>query len=533
MGHLFIVHGDIRKLYCDAWLLPCDSRARPNRHWLEWPSGDAVTLTHREPPVGWHPEGLRTFKAADWPSHRPQPWFTNVGLDKMRPLSWFIEGAVQFANLAGQELAGQKSRCGQRARPLLALPIVGTGFGGAQGAAGDVVRLLIPALTECVNRYPVDIALIAYEESSFAAAQAYRRSGAGFWPELSPALRAHADRLAVKAGSGELVLFLGAGVSSGAGLPQWGELIARLAKELGIEGAELFALQRLDYMDQAHIFEQRLGGEEVLRQKIADAVRSDYHSLGHALLASLPISEVVTTNYDQLFELAYGRDGQRSLAVLPHAPRQQANGWILKMHGSVERPRDIVLTRRDYMRYDEQRAALAGIVQAQLITKQMLFVGFSMSDANFLRIADAVRRALRTAETPESAAEAGKAARQAFGVALALTRNPLLQELWRHDLEWVAMDDSSDSGSVSIADAARRLDIFLDYLLAQASSTTAHLLDRRFDGVLSDKERALRGALERFLETVPEEAWHVPAWRQVVSLVQSLGGYPIPKARRS
>jgi hypothetical protein len=369
------------------------------------------------------------------------------------------------------------------------------------------------------------VVLVCFDEHTFAAAQAHRRALPDAWPELGPALRSQADRLAAVAARRELVLFLGAGVSTGAGLPQWGELIEQLAGEIGLPAQDLPALRRLDYMDQAHILEQRCGNEDLLRQKIAGALHRQHYALGHGLLASLPVAEVVTTNYDQLFELAYTSAGGKTLAVLPHAPWPGATGWLLKMHGSIDQPRHIVLTRRDYLRYDEQRAALSGIVQAQLITKQMIFVGFSMNDANFLRIADAVRRALRAAQPAEQRP-------QTFGVALALAKNPLLEELWRHDLSWVAMEEGDEGAPRFSQQAARRLDIFLDYLLAQASSTTAHLLDHRFDGVLSESERALRAALENFLATVPRSAKTAPAWAQVEALIQQLGGLAVPGSRR-
>lgn len=520
MGHVFIVHSDIRKLFCDAWLLPCDVRARPDRHWLEWPPGAAAAAPRRELPGDWHPEGRRTLKLAGWPDGYPQPWLTNVGADKVRSLDWFIQGAVQFIDEAARDLVARGACGGPRPRPLLALPVVGTGYGGAESLAGDVVRLLVPALTESARRHQLDIALVAYDEHTFAAAQAYRRVRMDSWRELPAALRGHADRLAALAARGELVLFLGAGVSTGANLPLWGEMLEQLAREVGIRDAELLALRRLDYLDQSHILEQRCGGEDILRERIAAAMQRHHFALGHALLASLPISEIVTTNYDQLFEMAFTSAGHRTLAVLPHAPLQGAVGWLLKMHGSVEHPRDIVLTRRDYMRYDEQRAALAGIVQAQLLTKKMIFVGFSMNDANFLRIADTVRRALRV---PQASSRES----QSFGVALALTRNPLLEELWRNDLDWIAMEDTPEGPPTWLREAARRLDIFLDYLLAQASSTTAHLLDHRFDGVLSDPERALRSALEAFLVSVPPAAQQAPAWAQIEALIGQLGGLPV------
>ena len=42
-----------------------------------------------------------------------------------------------------------------------------------------------------------------------------------------------------------------------------------------------------------------------------------------------------------------------------------------------------MLTRGSYARYDEHLPALAGIVQGFLMTRHMLFVGFSLTDDNF------------------------------------------------------------------------------------------------------------------------------------------------------
>ena len=60
-----------------------------------------------------------------------------------------------------------------------------------------------------------------------------------------------------------------------------------------------------------------------------------HHSLLHALLANLPVKQVVTTNYDTLFELASEVSEIDSLSVLPHAPRAGAERWLLKarIHG--------------------------------------------------------------------------------------------------------------------------------------------------------------------------------------------------------
>jgi hypothetical protein len=136
--------------------------------------------------------------------------------------------------------------------------------------------------------------------------------------------------------------------------------------------------------------------------------------------------------------------------------RHGVDRWVLKLHGCVSHPEDIVLTREDQLDYDGRRAALAGLAQAMLITRHMLFVGFSLSDDNFHRIAQSVRRVLRTTGRADTEA-------RSFGTALVLTRNPMIEELWGDDIDWVGMSDAmSDRNGPT---TARRLELFLDYLL--------------------------------------------------------------------
>ena len=114
--------------------------------------------------------------------------------------------------------------------------------------------------------------------------------------------------------------------------------------------------------------------------------------LSHSLLAALPVNEIVTTNYDTLFEMAC-QGVNRELAILPYQPNAAKRRWLLKLHGSVGQG-DIVLTRDDYLHLAHLRGALAGIVQALLVTRHLLFVGYSLSDDDFHQIVYDVRTAV-------------------------------------------------------------------------------------------------------------------------------------------
>lgn len=510
-GHVFVVHGDLRKLACDAWLVPCDASARPEPHWTAWPP-DLPPIELGAASDAWRSETTRTMRVAGWPASLPSAWLANVGAYDDRAIGWYVAGAAEFLDRAAAELDGRAPQH-RRAKHLLALPIVGTGLGGAKQVAGDVVRELLPILDRAARDHDVDVALVTNERPAFAAAQAERSRNGEAWRALDGRLRASGDAIATIASHGDLVLFVGAGTSAGAGLPLWGELLEALAREdAAMSPHEIDALGRLDPLDRARILERRLGGATQLTEAIARRFRADHFSLSHALLAALPVREVVTTNYDRLFELASEAIGL-TVAVLPEAPAADADRWLLKMHGSVSHPSDIVATREDFLRYGERRAALAGIVQALLITRHLLFVGFSLTDDNFHRIADAVRRALQSASMRSAK----------FGTALVLDHDPLLEELWAGDLDWIAVGEPGSRAS----EAARRLDVLLDYILARTMTlASSHLLDGRYEGVLSRDERAFRDALESFVATASPEAKRAPAWTHVASLLRRLGRPP-------
>lgn len=527
-GHVFVTQCDLTKLHCDAWLLPTDASLSVTR-----PFRDAASPLLRERlarldklclPEGWGDDGARVVPVPDRPAApvRPRPYLVNVGGLQRTPVDWYMEGVRQFCDTVARQQP-LTPRVTERLRPLVGLPFVGARRGGGRAIKGDIVRALLDTLDEKARTHDLDFVLVTRPAQAHAAAQNARlqqlgpegESGLpGPWPELAPALRQTARTLARHATAGKLVLFIGAGVGVGAGLPAWGDLLKGLADDARMDKREREALARLNVLDQARIVEKRLvaHGRE-LRVAVRDRISAVGHvSLAHSLLAALPVTEVVTTNYDCLFELASQGAGH-STAVLPYQSVSGHDRWLLKLHGSVTHPHDIVLTREDYMRYADSRAALAGIVQSLLITRHMLFVGFSLTDDNFQLIVDDVHKAIWGSDHPATPAAP-------FGTALLLHRDPLLEELWRVDLDLVSMDQGDGA---ALAGEARMLEIFLDYLLAEATRGTTPLLDASFEGVLTADERAVRDLLHELQTKVPGPLRHSPAWQPVARLLERLG----------
>jgi hypothetical protein len=504
-GHVFVVRGDLRSFHADAWLLPSDEGFETSRSWHgAVPDRRALTA-----PPGWGHDGVRVARI---PEATPPCWMGNVGRQGQPP-EWYAEAARQFLEEAAREVVAASTT--HRPRPLLALPLVGTGYGGGRAISGELAHVVLRVVAEAVEQCGVDAAIVCWEETAYAALQRARtdlvrrdpRSPAG-WPELTEAQRGAAQRLGSQARRGDLVLFLGAGMSVGAGLPTWDALLDDLAQQAGMDDGQREALERLPVLDRGRIVERRLAeAGRRLDEEVRRLLHRERYPLSLALVAPLPANEVVTMNYDRLFEAA-SRGAGRELAVLPWEPARSGRRWLLKMHGCVERG-DIVLTRHDYHRYEQKHAALAGIVQALLITRHMLFLGFGLQDQNFHRIVEDVRQVVRRDGRPAAP----------FGTAVVLADDELVEELWRNDLAFVSMGGPTAGAS----GAGRRVELLLDCLGAAATDQSAHLLDDRYQGMLTGAERVLAQRLRALRTQLPDDVAEVDAWRRVEQLLRELG----------
>lgn len=207
------------------------------------------------------------------------------------------------------------------------------------------------------------------------------------------------------------------------------------------------------------------------------------YSLQHGLLASLPSNEAITTNFDELFEAAATTAG-RGLAVLPQHPRGAGNRWLLKLHGTLAQPEQTVITRADYLQMPRRFGALMGLVQGMLLTRHMLFVGYSLRDEDFHELVHEVQLAR---EGLDAAGE--------YGTVLTLFDDPLEQELWADDLRVVPMlAESKDTTAADVMVAARQLEIFLDLVAFLSTTSAPFFLDDSYKH-LTDDEALLRERL--------------------------------------
>lgn len=484
-GHMFVVQADITALECDAWLCPTDDALHVTAGFgrpLGKPEGGFLEGYH------WLPNEFA--KIFEQPDMGPLIVLGRVG--RMPPrnpteVSEFIDALLPvidaFVGLATQHCAALEER------PLrIALPLIGTGQGGLQGAKGDVIRPLLAHLTKVAADRHIDLILCTINALSWSAVQSARK--ADDWP-LTPEESQLAADLAVEARAGRLVFFIGAGVSRDAGLPNWRDLLTALHGE-ELSKAEESSLISLDPRDHATLIELAVGGRVHLLARLAREIgRYERFGLTHSLLASIGAEQTVTTNYDNLYERACTRPGHSlddDLTVLPYGRVAENRPWLLKLHGSLDQldhEDHIVLTRTDYLSLARERSALFGIVQALLVTKHLLFVGYSLSDEDFHQLVDEIRMAIGSS-----------AAEHVLGTVLTTSEWPLAR-LWDDLLRVEQIGFTTELPN-------RHLQIFLDRVAHLATPHDSHLLDVTFAGLLDQQEVRIASSLDEVQRVVEE-----------------------------
>lgn len=215
--------------------------------------------------------------------------------------------------------------------------------------------------------------------------------------------------------NGNVVPFLGAGVSCSIGFKDWKGLVLALGEAKG---------DKLGHLDQDPVFLADRFRQRLSDQEYADFLRSTFacdaavrksiqnSSLLQAL-AVLPFNTWVTLNYDCAMEYALAEAGRNALSVdwadrgslspvLLAQPRADSPPVCVHLHGLVPGagidaatfPGNIVLTEQDYqhryLRSDEDRSKLFVL----LTSRTVLFIGCSLTDVDLMGVLREVKAKL-------------------------------------------------------------------------------------------------------------------------------------------
>jgi hypothetical protein len=257
---------------------------------------------------------------------------------------------------------------------------------------------------------------------------------------------------------------------------------------------DAIALVRLDPIDAATVLVERAGGSEPFMEALEPMLRTTLHSLTHGLLANLKPALAVTTNYDQGYEIALAAMGSHDIAVLPWTqPRDAWTSCVLKLHGDLTKGM-VVLSRDDFVAMQAYRRPLSGVLQESLLAGHVLAVGTSMSDPTLVHAAEEVTALLRQVDR-QSGVERGPC-----GTVILTTSDSGRAELLARTFTVAVADNEEGEGAAETVEAARRVDVLLDWLGMQCSADLSFMVDPIYASLLDDRDREIAVLIGQFAD---------------------------------
>lgn len=202
------------------------------------------------------------------------------------------------------------------------------------------------------------------------------------------------ERLFELIGREEVVIFAGAGLSLYAGYPNGNKLRDLLWESLPQSGKiQIDMAQNLMSLSQ-NVYDL-YGGRNHLITTLKDIfLKKPKSNDTHELISKLPhFRTIITTNYDTLFEQSYRENAQVFLNDVDLAYAEKSKVQIFKIHGDLSDPDSIILTNNDYNNFfknDSENKVLWTSVREKISSKSILFIGYSLEDANIQVIFDKI-----------------------------------------------------------------------------------------------------------------------------------------------
>lgn len=186
---------------------------------------------------------------------------------------------------------------------------------------------------------------------------------------------------------GEVVLWVGAGLSLYAGLPSGVQLREILYKGLTpLEKEEVGKESDLSHLaDEICTLK---GNRNYIIQTLKNTFTRDFLSTEtHKIISQIPhFRNIITTNYDSLFESVYGSGKLNVIFSDNHTPYIDAKKVnLFKIHGDLSNPDSIIITESDYNNFfskDTEQNTIWSVIKGIIATKSILFIGYSLEDTN-------------------------------------------------------------------------------------------------------------------------------------------------------
>ena len=186
---------------------------------------------------------------------------------------------------------------------------------------------------------------------------------------------------------GNAILFVGAGVSATLNLPTFAGLVDDIASELNYDPDVFRLLGDFPVLAEYYQIKQKTLGK--LRSRLdvkwhgADIDISK--SVVHRLIVNLNFPVIYTTNWDRWIERAfscYNKPFTKIVSVGDLSAIEPSKTQIIKFHGDFDSDSSLILTESSYFSRFDFEMPLDIKLRSDILGKTVLFIGYSLTDAN-------------------------------------------------------------------------------------------------------------------------------------------------------
>ncbi|MBA1259867.1 SIR2 family protein [Pseudomonas oryzihabitans] len=191
-----------------------------------------------------------------------------------------------------------------------------------------------------------------------------------------------------------VVFFIGSGLSKAAynPLPTWGPLLENLSNGLPKKKTRDLIKQLIKQgrmLDAAQIVNDGLPKAD-LNAKLRESfqIRPTPNSEIYNNILQMDPKTIVTTNYDELLEKNFEHfsHGNEAHSICDHKSSKLVTDLrspirsIVKMHGCITNPSDVVLDRSSYFKAKKNNPGLFSTITSLMTVNTVLFLGYSIND---------------------------------------------------------------------------------------------------------------------------------------------------------
>lgn len=222
----------------------------------------------------------------------------------------------------------------------------------------------------------------------------------------------HFDQLVASLALGNVVPFVGAGLSVGGGYPSWKAHLQQQCKTAGLDPDQSYKLLQEGHYEEIIEIIEKKRGPEVFAQEIRDVFsRPGQITYSTRLLVELFHDTVITTNYDRLLESAYEQiEEEKKLEIisglsLPGKPSAD-KVTLYKLHGDVGAAGECILSKSQYDQVYGESSLDFSYPLPKMLTyfyrnSSLLFLGCSLNNDRTMQVLREIKKKYKHTELPQ------------------------------------------------------------------------------------------------------------------------------------